>query len=145
MLGTEPELVNKYVESGQVKMVFWPVINHGDPSIYATLTVQCIGQIDVDKFWEGHELLFINQRDLWRADRDYFVETAVSIGIDQIQFETCYDSGDTLQNILSLDDIRRERGIYGQPMFDIAGTIYAGAGSFADFSAVLDAELAAAP
>ncbi len=145
MLGTEPEVIQNYVETGQIKIVFWPVLNHGDPSVYATLTAQCVGLQDADKFWDAHELLFLSQRDLWRADRDYFVDTAVSLGIDQAAFEACYDDGSALDQVLQLDDLRKERGIFGQPYFDIAGTLFGGAPSFTNFAEVVDPLLANAP
>ena len=88
-----------------------------------------------------HENLFTNQTELWRADRDYFVNTAVASGADQAAFELCYDDPGALSEVLDLDDIRPQRGIASQPMFDIAGTIYGGAPPFESFAEVLDAAL----
>lgn len=138
MLGTEPQIVQEYVESGKVKVVFWPVLNHGDPSFYSTLTSECVGQQDPDLFWVVHKVLFENQSQLWRADRDFYVQTAVSIGADQAAFEACYDGPEGTTTILELDSLRRERGIYSQPTFDINGTVQGGAPSFEIFAAVLD-------
>ncbi len=144
MLGTEPQVVQEYVQTGKVKLVFWPVLNHNDPSVYSTLTAHCVGSQDPDKFWDVHETLFLNQTELWRADRDYFVNTAVAAGADQAAFELCYDDPDALDEVLSLDDIRRQRGIASQPMFDIAGTVYGGAPPFESFAEVLDFALQSA-
>ena len=141
MLGTEPQVVQEYVQTGKVKLVFWPVLNHNDPSVYATLTAHCVGRQDADKFWEVHEFLFNSQQDLWRADKEYFVNTAVAAGADQVAFETCYDDQGAMDEVLELDAIRRQRGIAGQPMFDIGGTIYGGAPPFESFAEVLDALL----
>ena len=144
MLGTEPQIVQEYVNSGKVKLIFWPVLNHNDPSVYATLTAHCVGRQDPDKFWDVHEMLFTNQSDLWRADRDYFVNTAVAAGADRAAFELCYDDPTALEEVLSLDAIRKQRGIAGQPMFDIAGTVYGGAPPYESFAEVLDFALQAA-
>ena len=130
MLGTEPEIVAAYVETGQVQIVFWPVINHGNPSVYATLTAECVAQQSTDAFWEIHERLFTNQDDLWGADRDYYVDLAVSVGADQAEFEACYDGPSGLERVLGLDDLRRQRGVFTQPIFDINGQIFAGSQSF---------------
>jgi protein-disulfide isomerase len=142
VLGTEPQVIEAYVQTGKVKLVFWPVLNHGDPSVYSTLTAQCVGEQDPDKFWVIHEMLFLEQGSLWGADRDYYVNAAVAAGADQASFESCYDDPDALAGVLRLDDIRRQRGINGQPYFDIAGTIYGGAPPFESFAEVLDAALA---
>jgi len=144
VLGTEPQIVQEYVNSGKVKLIFWPVLNHNDPSVYATLTAHCVGRQDPDKFWDVHEMLFTNQSDLWRADRDYFVNTAVAAGADRAAFELCYDDPTALEEVLSLDAIRKQRGIAGQPMFDIAGTVYGGAPPYESFAEVLDFALQAA-
>ena len=141
MLGTEPQVVQEYVQTGKVKLVFWPVLNHNDPSVYSTLTAHCAGRQDPDKFWEVHETLFNNQKDLWRADRDYYVNTAVSAGLDQAAFEACYDDQGALDEVLNLDAIRLQRGSASQPMFDIAGTVYGGAPPYEALAEVLDAAL----
>ena len=139
MLGTEPDIIANYVETGQVKLIFWPVLNHGDPSVYSTLTAECMGQQDPDLFWVAHEHLFANQSDLWRADRDYYVNTAVALGADQAEFEACYDGPDGIATVLELDNIRRQRSIFSQPIFDINGEIFVGAQPYDSFAAVFDA------
>jgi len=141
VLGTEPEIVANYVETGQVKVIFWPVLNHGNPSLYSTVTAECIGQQDPAAFWAAHEFLFENQSALWGADRDYYVQTAVSLGADQATFEACYDGGEGLTRVLELDDLRRRAGIFNQPTFDINGQLFVGSQSFATFAQAIDAAL----
>ncbi|HFC12043.1 MAG TPA: hypothetical protein ENJ56_04295 [Anaerolineae bacterium] len=126
MLTQEPEIRANYVATGQAKLVFWPVINHGNPSLYATLTMECVAQQSLPLAWEVHAYLFDHQADLWRADRDFFVTVANTVGVDQATFESCYDGQTALQTVLNLDFIRRERGITGQPFFDVNGTVLAG-------------------
>lgn len=133
-----------YVETGQVKLVFWPVLNHGNPSVYSTVTAQCAGQQDPALFWAAHEALFANQSQLFRADRDYYINLAVTIGADQAAFEACYDSGSGLEQVLALDEIRRQRGIFSQPTFDINGEILAGRAPYEAFQQVLDQALESA-
>jgi protein-disulfide isomerase len=142
VLGTEPELVANYVDSGQVKIVFWPVLNHGDPSVYSTMTAFCAGAQEPQLFWDVHGLLYDNQPDLWRATRDYFVETAVAAGADQTEFEACYDDPAALQAVLALDAIRRERGVFSQPVFDLGGNVIAGALPYDRFAAAIEDTLA---
>ena len=139
MLGTEPDIIANYVQTGRVKLVFWPVLNHGNPSVYSTLAAECAGQQDPDLFWVLHEYLFEHQSDLWQADRDYYVNTAVALGADQAQFEACYDGPDGIATVLALDDIRRQRAIFSQPTFDINGEIFVGAQPYDSFAAVFDA------
>lgn len=139
MLGTEPDIIANYVATGRVKLVFWPVLNHGNPSVYATLTAECVGQQSPDLFWVVHKYLFENQNDLWQANRDYYVNTAVAVGADQATFEACYDGEDGLATVMELDAIRRDRAVFSQPIFDINGEIFVGAQPYESFAAVFDA------
>jgi protein-disulfide isomerase len=141
VLGTEPDIIRDYVETGQLKLVFWPVLNHGNPSVYSTLTAECAGQQDPELFWAVHETLFENQGELWGAGRDYYVETAVAAGVDQAAFEACYDSQSAMDQVLELDNTRRQRGILSQPQFDINGTIFVGAQPYAAFAQAIDVNL----
>lgn len=127
-----------YVQTGRVKIVFWPVLNHGDPSVYSTLAAECAGQQDPALFWRMHSFLFENQSELWGADRDYYVETAVLLGADQAAFEACYDGPDGLDTVLALDAIRRERSIFSQPVFDINGNLLFGSQDYETFAQAFD-------
>lgn len=142
MLGTEPQIIDSFVETGQARIVFWPVLNHGDASVYATLTAECVARQDGAAFWEIHHYLFTHQGELWGADRDYFIEAAIQVGADEVTFANCYDGGEALAHIMELDRLRRERGIYTQPVFDVNGQVFYGSQSFPTFSAVIESALA---
>lgn len=128
MLTLQPEIVQQYVETGQMQLVFWPVINHGNPSVAATVTFECVAQQSFEMGWQLHPLLFQNVNRLYSATRVDFVSYAVQVGADQATFEACYDGGEATDLVMQLDQIRRERGIRGQPYFDVNGTILAGTG-----------------
>jgi protein-disulfide isomerase len=138
VLGTSPDIVANYVETGKVKMIFWPMLDYGQPSINSTLAATCVGQQDPKLFWQMHELLFQNQRELWEADRGYFVSTAVSLSADQATFEACYDDPATLAEVTALDELRHERGIRSRPTFDINGNILAGSLPYETFAEAFD-------
>ena len=133
--------MENYVEAGKVKLVFMPVLNHGNPSVYSTVAAHCAGAQEPAQFWQMHNVLFENQRELWSATRDYFVETAVTLGLDQAAFESCYDSPAALAEVMALDSIRRDRGVFGQPTFDANGLVFAGALPFEQFAVALDSQL----
>lgn len=138
MLGTEPDLVADFVETGQVRLIFWPVINHGQPSVNATLAAHCVGVQDPALFWPMHQRLFEEQSALWRADLDFFIDAATIVGADSDAFTTCYGSQEALDVILAQDDLRRERGIFSQPYFDLNGQLLAGAPPYEIFSGAIE-------
>lgn len=131
----------EYVETGQIRYIFWPVINHGLPSVYATVTMECAGQQDPALAFAAHHLLFENLDQLYGATRDYFVDTAVSIGADRDTFAACYDDPATVDHVMALDAIRQERGIYSQPVFSLNGQFAFGAPDLDAFRSALDSVL----
>ena len=137
-MGTEPDILDAYVASGDVKLVFWPVLNHGNPSVYSTLTAVCAGQQDPMLFWALHTELFNRLTELYGADRDYYVNLAVTAGAEQAAFEACYDDPDSVAQVTELDTIRRDRGIFSQPTFDVNGRILVGRQPFDVFAGVID-------
>jgi len=141
VLGTESRIIGDYVQPEKVRIVFWPVLNHGDPSVYSTVAAECVGRQSPALFWRIHNLLFDRQSDLYGADRDYYVNLAVEVGADQAAFEQCYDDGSGLAVVMQLDGIRRERGIFSQPTFDVNGEIFAGLPTYEQFMGLLDASL----
>ena len=141
MLGVEPQVIADYVATGRVKIVFWPVLNHGNPSIYSTLTAECAGRQDPSLFWAAHDALFRRQEALTAAGRDFYAGLAESIGADRAAFEQCFDDSSALDQVLALDDIRRQRGIVGQPIFDIGGQVLAGLPDYVILQTALDTAL----
>lgn len=141
MLGAEPEIIANYVDQGQVRIVFWPILDHGNASLNAHAAADCIGRQSVDAFWVVHDQFFVNQDELWQADRDYFVDAAVAVGVDQAAFEECYDNGTGHATVTELDSIRRSLGVFSRPTFDINGQLLIGSQPFSVFSDYFEAEL----
>jgi protein-disulfide isomerase len=141
VLGTEPDIVETYVNNGDVRLVYWPMLDHGSASLNAHAASDCIGRQDVNAFWEVHDSFYANQNELYRADRNYFVNVAVSVGVDQAAFESCYDNGEGHAAVTALDSIRRERGIFNRPTFEIEGQQLLGSQPFSTFMGFIDAFL----
>lgn len=141
MLGAEREIVANQIANGQVRLVFWPMLDHGNASLNAHAAADCIGRQSADAFWQVHDHFFANQGDLWRADRDYFVTTAVAAGVDQVEFETCYDSGTGHAAVIELDSIRRDLGIFNRPTFDINGQLLVGSQPYEVFNSYFEAAM----
>ena len=141
MLGAEPEIIQNYVEQGQVRIVFWPMLDHGNASLNAHAAANCAGRQDVDAFWQIHDQFFNNQGELWQADRAYFINAAVATGIDQAGFEACYDSGVGHATVTELDSIRRNLSIFNRPTFTINDQLLIGSQPFAVFADYIEASL----
>jgi protein-disulfide isomerase len=55
VLGTEPQIVATYVNSGQVRLVYWPMLDHGAASQNAHAAAECIGRQSVDAFEQCYD------------------------------------------------------------------------------------------
>lgn len=141
MLGAEKEIINTFVAAGQVKIVFWPMLDLGDNSTNAAAASACAGEQSVAAYWRMHDLLFEQQRELYRAERDYFVDTAVSLGLDRSPFESCYDGGAAHAQMVQLDEARRAANVFSRPTIDVAGERILGSQRFAVFEQAIQAAL----
>lgn len=121
-------------------MVFHPVLNHGDRSYQTHQAVECAG--DQNQFWPFRTYMFEQQGRFWRGDiRETVKSLAEEFGLDSVDFNACIDEQRHYDRIQAQDDVRRERGIRAQPMFDIGGEVYAGSAPFEAFANVIDEKI----
>lgn len=142
MLGTEPQIFETYVKTGQVVVVFAPVLNHGWYSEQAHQAAECAA--DQDYFWPYHHLLFENQDALWGDPVGTAKRLALEAGLDAARFNACLDNQTHYDLIYEQDRFRQTRGIRGQPVLDINGDIFYGAQPFEVLQKTIEAKLAEA-
>lgn len=137
MLGTEPQIEQSYVKSGQVKLVFNPMIDLGEGSRQAHQAAACAGE--QGKFWPMHDLLFENQGALYSGDvREVSKGLAAQLSLDTDQFNSCVDEERTADLVQSQEDRRRQLGIRTRPTFDVNGQLIVGGQPFEVFQAAIE-------
>lgn len=117
MLGAERDIIANHVVSGEVRLVFWPVLDLGPNSLNAATTAFCAGEQDPAQFWAAHNLLFANQGEIYSANRDTFVNIAAELGLDADAFAACYDGDAVRAQLADLDAARRRQGVNQRPTF----------------------------
>ncbi|GAB4519683.1 MAG: hypothetical protein Kow0047_30960 [Anaerolineae bacterium] len=126
MLGDEQRLIEEYVETGKVKLIYWHVLDFGEPSLLAAEAAECAGE--QGRFWEMNHALFENQAHLWRDTLETIYGLAGQIeGLDQGQFKSCMVERRYLAKVKADDEARRARGIRFRPSFDLDGERIEGA------------------
>jgi protein-disulfide isomerase len=114
-----PTLTTEYIDTGKVKFVMRekPIPSLHRNAMNASMAALCAG--DQGKYWEMHNLLFDNQRELGDENLKAFAGT---IGIDTSQFNECLD-GKKYQKQIS-EDIRLsdKLGMSGTPGFIVGLT-----------------------
>ncbi len=141
MLAVEPDIIENYVRPGRVRLVFRPVLNHGERSLRTSEAAFCAAQ--QDQFRPMHQLLFERQDALWGVEgaalRDLMGQYAAELQLDMPAFNACMDAGEMQALVQALDAEQRARGITMQPVFEINGQRLVGFQPFEVFQRVIDA------
>ena len=109
-----PTLVKEYVDTGKLKFVMRenPIPALHRNAMNASLAALCAG--DQGKYWEMHNLLFDNQRELGVDNLKAFAGT---IGLDTATFNECLDSEKYKEQINADIQSGKKLGISGTPGF----------------------------
>ncbi len=114
----------------------YPIL--GPDSVQAALAASCA--YDQNAFWGFHDRLYAAPTSL---TRDSFVTYAQDLKLDLDTFTKCYDDAAHQTEVSQDYNDGTSLGVSGTPTFFINGKILVGAQPYAQFSAVIDAELAA--
>ncbi len=129
------QLLDEYGD--KVRLVFrdFPLSIHPNARLAAEAGLCAQEQ---DRFWEYHDVLFKNQRELRPVD---LARYAVEIGLDAAAFDSCLESGRFTEAVN--DDLASGEhfGVTGTPAFFINGRRLTGAQPFSAFKQVIDDEL----
>lgn len=129
---TEPLLEQYYIDTGKVLFTYKSAGNFVSQNIGggrtesqdAASAAYCAG--DQGKFWEMHDSLFENNRDV--EDQGSFTsrrltEIAKSVGLDMTEFQECYDSGKYEDRVAEDFTEATAAGLEGTPYFLITYTV----------------------
>lgn len=137
---TFPTIKQQYIDTGRVRWVLrhLPLTTiHANAQAAAEAAECAAGQ---GKFFEYAELLFENQSSLTAAK---FEDHATALGLDVSAFLNCTATHASADRVNRDAELARDQGVPGTPAFFIGATLSTGHRSVAEFSALLDAALAA--
>lgn len=130
-------ILEKY--PGKVKLAYrdFPLSQLHPHAEMAAEAARCAGE--QGKFWEYHDLLFVNYQKQSPSD---LMDDARTLKLDEKQFETCVSSGRYKPQIERDVQIGSRGGVVATPAFFIDGTMVSGAQPAAAFEKIIDEELA---
>lgn len=135
---TVKQLVDKY--PGKIRLVFQdfplPIHKEAPKAAEAAACAQ-----DQGKFWEMHDRLFQNQKELSIAD---LKRHAANLGLDVPAFNACLDEGRHADVWKQAKTFGESFGITGTPAFFVNGIPLFGAAPLQEFTQIIDDELARA-
>ena len=135
-----PQIKQNWVNTGKLRIVFkdFPLSFHPNAQ-KASEAAQCA--LKQGKFWEMHDSIFTDQENILVAD---LKSKAKALGLNESQFNSCLDSGETAPIVKANVDTGSQVGVSGTPSFEIGagaeGTPVVGACPYATFDEVLKAE-----
>jgi len=135
VLPTIKKIMDTYKGKVRVVWVNNPLPFHKDagPASEAALAAGEQG-----KFWEMHDKLFANQKQLKRDNLDSY---AKELGLDMDKFAKAMDSGKFKAQIKKDQELAKRFAARGTPHFFVNGIRVKGARPFDSFKTVIDAEL----
>lgn len=149
----EPEIVENYVKTEKLRIVFkhFPVL--GRESVLAASAATCAGA--QEKFWIYSNRLFKEraQAGTEPPNRGLFSEEnligiATDLGLDVELFKRCQNSPETLSSVAKNESLARQYGLTGTPSFVIRNggrAIVVSPASFEDWEVILDEQLELVP
>lgn len=130
----EPSIIEEYVKTGQVKLIFKHFAVLGAESVNAGMATECAAQ--QDRFWDMHHELFLlqaqeGQLSNERVNAGRFSDSALrgiaeELGLDMGAYDTCYADEQTRETVAQMTLEARSFGLSGTPGFLLNGIPLAG-------------------
>ena len=118
---TEQKILENYVETGKVKMIFKDYNIIGPDSVNASHGAHCAD--DQGLFWEYHDILYSNwtgENNGW-ASSENLKKFAREIGLEMGSWEECMENAIHSQTILLSNQDARSLELTGTPAFFVIG------------------------
>ena len=119
---TEPSLVENYIETSKVKMIFKDFTIIGPDSTTAAHAAHCAD--DQDLFWEYHDTLYNNwngENNGW-ASSENLLRMAQDVGLNIDEYTDCMTNEIHAQIISASYDDAQTLGLTGTPGFFVIGS-----------------------
>ncbi len=141
MLEVEPQLIERYVSTGQMRIIVRPLLQKGEDSLLAAHAAACAGE--QQQYFTMRSALYANQGALYTAPdmTQALQQVAQGIGIDTNKFASCMQQETYRLALISQYTLAKEDGILARPVFEINGQRLIGAQPLTQFSPIIDALL----
>jgi protein-disulfide isomerase len=110
---TEPVIKEKYVKSGQVRMIYRDFAFLGPESVAAAEAAHCAK--DQGKFWAFHDSLYMDQSG--SLDRNLFLQIAANLNMNVPSFTACVDGKKYAETVARQTQTGQGAGVNATPSF----------------------------
>ncbi len=143
---TEHEIVENYIQTGKVRLIFKDFTIIGPDSVNASHAAHCAG--DQEMFWQYHDTLYNNwtgENNGWAGSQN-LLRFAQEVGLDMDEFTDCMSETRHADTIEQSNSDARALDLTGTPGFFVIGpsgdvTRIGGAQPYGVFERIFDSEL----
>jgi protein-disulfide isomerase len=130
----EPELIEKYVKEGTLRIEWRDFPYRGEESVNAAVAARAAQA--QGKFWEYHDLLYYNQSSGYSDEN--LIALARDVGLDTERFERDYESARYGRVVQADFQKAQNSGVPGTPTFFINGKVLVGFQSLEIFEKAIE-------
>ncbi len=141
----DSQIRTDFIQTGKAKMVFKTLAFIGPESSAAGLAAECAKA--QGKFWDFHDAIYKAEQaeetagkqseNSGNLTKDFFVQTAQSLGMDVGKFTTCYDNKDGQAQMTQYSQDMQAAGVQGTPTVFIDGTQLQNPFDIAQYQAII--------
>jgi protein-disulfide isomerase len=137
VLEVEPQLIDTYVRTGDLRIISRPLLQSGQNSLRAAHATACAG--DQQQYFAMRTLIYANIGMLYKApDIDVaLTDLANQLPLDQMEFNGCMTSNKHEQILYEGFARAKNDGIQTRPVFDINDIRIIGGRGYADFVTII--------
>lgn len=134
---TEPQIIDAYVRSGKVRLVYRHLVQLGEGSQATAEGSECAAE--QGKFWEMRDALYRRQSEVYDNAQAAMAGFATELGLNVDSFSGCLASGQQRQFVSDDYAAAQREGVRTRPEFRLNGERLVGALPFRDFQQRIDA------
>lgn len=137
----EPGLIQDYVNTGKVKLVYKHLAFLGAESVYAAVAAECAA--DQGKFWQFHNYLFDHQagENQGAFNKDKLLTFGTALNLDMPTFTTCVNGDQTISRVQADTEEAQKFGVTSTPTFFVNGKPLVGVASPDEFKQAIEQAL----
>lgn len=141
MLETEPQIIERYIRPGQVRLVYRHLQQIGEGSERLSEASECAA--DQGRFWEMRDAIYSRYTELFSA-RDAALEAAAAeAGVTPEPLRSCLDAATHEAFVRADYQAAVAEGVRSRPVFAIGERRLIGAQPFSVFAELLDQAIGA--
>lgn len=144
-----PQLVEDYVETGDVRFSYVNVLFHGNESLTGSLAAESVYQQSPESYWDFHKALFAaqpaaNHDALWLTPEKVLEVAAEFPAVDTAQLKADLEQETTREKVQVDEALVEQVGVSQTPTIMVNGQVLEDPFDYETIKALIDQELAGA-